>query len=83
MPSKIIEKIILGGSEKQLKGNAVTGDREHGFMRGKPFLSKLVYDKITCLVDQGKPVDGIFLDFSKNFNCVSQNSGQYVQHTAG
>lgn len=34
------------------------------------------YDKITYLADQGKPVDGIFLDFSKAF-CTAACSIPY------
>ena len=36
--------------------------------------NKLVYDKITQLVDQRKPVDVIFLDFSKAFDSVSHST---------
>ncbi|NXA15334.1 CADH7 protein, partial [Sapayoa aenigma] len=55
------------------KGNAVMGHSQHSFMRGKPCLSNLIYfyDRVTHLVDQGKPVDVIFLDFSNAFNTVS------------
>ncbi|KAJ7415086.1 hypothetical protein BTVI_39461 [Pitangus sulphuratus] len=44
-----------------------------GFMRIKSSLSNLFsfYDKITHLVDQGKPFTIIFWDFSKAFNTVS------------
>lgn len=50
-------------------------------MRGK---SNLIYFfvKITHLVDQGKLVGVIFLDFSKAFDSVSQHPMQNVQHTA-
>ncbi|KAJ7413878.1 RNA-directed DNA polymerase from mobile element jockey-like protein [Pitangus sulphuratus] len=73
VPGKVMEKIILGSIEKHLKDNAVIGHSQHGFMRGKFCLSNLVsfYDKVTHLVDQGKPVDAIFLDFSKTFDTVS------------
>lgn len=42
MPSKIMEKIVLGVTEKQLKDNAVIG--QHGFMSGKS-CSINFYDK--------------------------------------
>jgi len=73
VPDKIMEKIILGVTEKHLKDSAVIGHTQHGFMRGRSCLTNLIsfYDKVTHLVDQGKPVNVIFLDFSKAFNAVS------------
>ena len=32
-----------------------------------------VYDKVTCLVDEGKAVNVVYLDFSKVFDIVSHN----------
>ncbi|TRZ07504.1 hypothetical protein HGM15179_019602 [Zosterops borbonicus] len=48
VPGKIMEKIILGGTEKYLEDNAVIGQSQPGFMRGKSCLSNLIsfYDKI-------------------------------------
>ncbi|RMC19034.1 hypothetical protein DUI87_03638 [Hirundo rustica rustica] len=64
VPGIIMEKIVLEGTEKQLKGNAVIGHSPYRSMRGKFCLSNPIsfYD-ITGLVDQGMPVDVIF---SKN-----------------
>jgi len=47
---KIMEKIILGVTEKHLKDNAVIGQSQHGFTKGKTFLTNLIhiYDKVTC-----------------------------------
>ncbi|KAJ7411160.1 hypothetical protein WISP_103964 [Willisornis vidua] len=47
MPGKVMEKIILGGIEKHLKDNVVTGHTQRGYMRGKSCLSNLTsfYDK--------------------------------------
>ncbi|KAJ7410048.1 rna-directed dna polymerase from mobile element jockey-like [Pitangus sulphuratus] len=71
---KIRKKIILGFIEKDLKDHKVIGHSHHGFIRGKSCLSNLISfdDKVTHLVDQGKPVD-IFLDFNKAFDTVSHN----------
>ncbi|PKU48196.1 rna-directed dna polymerase from mobile element jockey-like [Limosa lapponica baueri] len=33
----------------------------------------IFYDKVTCLVDEGKAVDVVYLDFSKAFDTVSHN----------
>ncbi|KAJ7415951.1 hypothetical protein WISP_75089 [Willisornis vidua] len=68
-----MEKIILGCAEKHLKNNAVIGHSQHDFMRGKFCLPNLIffYGKVTHLAGQGKPVNVIFLDFSKVFDIVS------------
>uniref|UniRef100_A0A8B9I3M3 Reverse transcriptase domain-containing protein n=1 Tax=Anser brachyrhynchus TaxID=132585 RepID=A0A8B9I3M3_9AVES len=68
-----MEKMILEVIEAHLGDNAVIGPSQHGFMRVRSCLTNLIsfYDKITHLVDQGKPADVIFLDFSKAFDTVS------------
>ena len=33
----------------------------------------LFYDKVTCLVDEGKAVDVVYLEFSKAFDTVPHN----------
>ncbi|KAJ7401309.1 RNA-directed DNA polymerase from mobile element jockey-like protein [Pitangus sulphuratus] len=71
-----MEKIILGIVEKHMKDNTVIGHSQHSFMRVKSCSSNLIsfYDKITHLVDQGKPADVIFLEFSKAFDPVSHRN---------
>ena len=63
---KIMEKAILEVIEKHLRDNAVIGHSQHGFIRGKLCLTNLIsfYDKVTNLVDQGKPVVVVVWDFS-------------------
>lgn len=41
-------------------------------MKGKSCLTNLIsfYDKVTWLVDEGKAVDAVFLDFIKAFDTV-------------
>jgi len=41
-------------------------------MKGKSCLTNLitVYDQVICLVDEGKAVDVVYLDFSKAFDPV-------------
>ncbi|PKU43116.1 rna-directed dna polymerase from mobile element jockey- hypothetical protein [Limosa lapponica baueri] len=48
---------------------------QHGFMRGRSCLTNLIsfYDKVNRLVDEGKAVDVVYLDFSKVFDTVSHS----------
>jgi len=45
---------------------------QHGFMNGRSCLTNLIlfYDKVTRLVDEGKAVDVVYLNFSKAFETV-------------
>ncbi|RMC17335.1 hypothetical protein DUI87_05916 [Hirundo rustica rustica] len=72
LPGKIMGMIIPRVIETHLKDKAVTGHSQLAFMSGKSCLSNLIffYDKITHIVDQGKPTDAIFWDFSKAFNIL-------------
>ncbi|GAB0184253.1 hypothetical protein GRJ2_000890600 [Grus japonensis] len=44
-------------------------------MKSRSCLTNLIffYDKVTCLVDEGKAVDVVHLDFSKAFDTVSHS----------
>ena len=48
---------------------------EHGFTKGRSCLTSLIsfYDLVTRLVDEGKAVDAVYLDFSKAFDTVSHS----------
>ncbi|KAK4831372.1 hypothetical protein QYF61_017503 [Mycteria americana] len=49
--------------------------RQHGFRKGRSCLTNLIsfYDKVTRLMDEGKAVDVVYLDFSKAFDTVSHS----------
>ena len=71
VPGKVMERILLGDITSQMKH--MTGKSQHRFTRGKSCLTNLIafYNKVTCLVDVGRAVDIVDLDFSKAFNMVS------------
>ncbi|PKU33812.1 rna-directed dna polymerase from mobile element jockey-like [Limosa lapponica baueri] len=45
------------------------------FMKGRSCLTNLISfnDKVTCLVDEGKAVSVVYLDFSKAFDTISHS----------
>lgn len=47
----------------------------YGFMKGKSFLTNLIFFKIemTCSVDEGKDVDVVYPDFSKTFDAITHS----------
>ena len=67
-----MEWIISGVITDQLKVNEEIRPSQHGFMNGRSCLTYLIsfYDKVTRLVDEGKAVNVIYLDFSKAFDTV-------------
>ncbi|GAB0196694.1 hypothetical protein GRJ2_002134700 [Grus japonensis] len=60
---------------RHVHDNQVTGPSQRGFMKGRSYLTNLIsfYDKVTCLVDEGKAVDVVYLDFNKAFNTLSHS----------
>ena len=66
VPGKIMERFILNALTGRVKDNQWIRPSQHGFMTGRSCLTNLIsfYDKVTHLVDEGKAVDGVYLDFS-------------------
>ena len=48
---------------------------QHEFTKGRSCLTNLIsfYDPVTRLLDEGKAVDVVYLDFSKAFDAVSHS----------
>ncbi|GAB0186519.1 mitochondrial enolase superfamily member 1 [Grus japonensis] len=67
VPGKVMEQIILSSITWHVQDNQVIRPSQHGFMKGRSCLTNLMsfYEKVTCLVDEGKAVHVVYLDFSK------------------
>ncbi|KAK4827657.1 hypothetical protein QYF61_020429 [Mycteria americana] len=70
-----MEQIILSASLCHVQDNQVIRPSQHGFMKGRSCLTNLFsfYDKVTRLVDEGKAVDAVYLDFSKASVTISHS----------
>ncbi|KAK4822666.1 hypothetical protein QYF61_019033 [Mycteria americana] len=75
VPEKIMEQFILSELSRHVQANQGIRPSQCGFMKGKSCLTNLIsfYDQMTCLVDEGKAVDVIYLDFSKAFDTISHS----------
>ena len=69
-----MEQIILSATTGHIQDNQVVRPSQHGFRKGRSCLTNLIsYDKVTRLVDEGKAVAVVYLDFSKAFDTVSHS----------
>ncbi|KAK4816346.1 hypothetical protein QYF61_015660 [Mycteria americana] len=75
VPGEIMERFILNALNRHVQANQRIRPSQHGFMKGRSCLTNLIsfYDQVTHLVDEGKAVDVIYLDFSKAFDTVSHS----------
>ncbi|KAK4825195.1 hypothetical protein QYF61_025123 [Mycteria americana] len=72
VPGKIMEQFILSVLNRHVQANQGIRPSQHGFMKGRSCLTNLIsfHEQVTHLVDEGKAVDVIYLDFSKAFDAV-------------
>jgi len=72
VPDKIMERFTLSALTWHVKDNQEIRPSKHGLMKGRSCLANLIsfYDQVTRLMDEGKAVDVIYLDFSKAFDTV-------------
>ena len=66
---KTMEKLIKGRITEHLNANSLINDSQHGFTAGRSCLTNLL-TSLTSHVDQGLPVDVLYLYFSKAFDKV-------------
>ncbi|KAK4813674.1 LOW QUALITY PROTEIN: hypothetical protein QYF61_017641 [Mycteria americana] len=72
---KLKEQIILSAITWHVEDNQGIKPSQHGFRKGRSCLTNQIsfYDKVICLVDEGKAVDAVYLEFSKAFDTVSHS----------
>ncbi|GAB0198268.1 hypothetical protein GRJ2_002292200 [Grus japonensis] len=70
-----MEQITLSAIAWHVRDNQVIRPSQHEFMKGRSCLINLIsfYDQVTCLVDEGKAADVVYLDFSKTFDTISHS----------
>ncbi|KAJ7410587.1 RNA-directed DNA polymerase from mobile element jockey-like protein [Willisornis vidua] len=70
VPGRVMEQIT-----QHLQDGHGLRHSQHGFRKGRSCLTNLIsfYNQVTCLVDKGKAVDVVYLDFSKAFDTVSRS----------
>ena len=70
---KLLEKIIRKHILAFLTENNLLSEHQHGFCEKKSCMTNLLesLEDITSMIDEGIPVDEIFMDFTKAFDKVS------------
>lgn len=69
---KIMESILKDNILAHLDKHSLINDSQHGFSKGRSCLTNLLVfmEEVTCSLDEGNPVDVIYLDFAKAFDKV-------------
>jgi len=72
---ELMEQFILSGITWCTQDNQAIRPSQHAFMKSRSCLTNLIFfcDKVTCLVDEGKTVAVVYLDFSETFDTVSHS----------
>ncbi|XP_033627765.1 uncharacterized protein LOC117290458 [Asterias rubens] len=69
--SKVIETILRDAIMEHLTAHRLISDSQHGFLEASCLTNLLTFlELVTKTVDDGNPVDAVYLDFSKAFNRV-------------
>jgi ribonucleases P/MRP protein subunit RPP40 len=82
---KMLEGIIREEITDYLYTNALLNQTQHGFMKDRSCQTNLLefMDMVTQAVDEGKPVDAVYLDFSKAFDKISHPKLMQKLHAYG
>ena len=69
---KLLEEFIRDQIVNHMTENNLYSECQHGFRKKRSCVTQLleVYDKITEMIDDGKSVDIVYLDFRKAFDSI-------------
>ena len=69
---KILEQFVRDGIVNHMTENGLYSECQHGFRKSRSCVTQLieVYDKLTELIDDGKSIDIVYLDFRKAFDSI-------------
>ena len=70
--SKVFESLLRDSIIGFLKKHILIKESQHGFVEGRSCLTNMLLflEKVTKYIDEGNPVDVLYLDFSKAFDRV-------------
>ena len=82
---KVYEKVVRNHLVSFIERNNLFNPNQHGFRAGRSCLSQLLahQDNITRLLEMGKNVDVVYLDFSKAFDKVDFDITLWKLHQLG
>ena len=71
--SNVLEKIVRDSMIDHLRANSLLSNKQFGFLKHRSVNLQMiaVLDEWTKCLDQGAPVDVVYLDFMKAFDKVS------------
>ena len=69
---KVMERIVKDNIVKHMEEHDIIKGSQHGFTKGRSCLTNLLefFEEVFEKIDEGKPVDVIYLDFAKAFDKV-------------
>eukprot|EP00061_Rhincodon_typus_P012719 g38626.t1 len=69
---KLLEKILRDKIYTHLEANGRISNRQYGFVRRKSCLTNLIefFEEMMKMIDEGKVIDVVYMDFSKAFDKV-------------
>ena len=79
MVGELLERILRDRIYSHLEISGHISERQHGFVKGRSCLTNLIefFEEVTKMIDEGRAVGVVYMDFSKAFDKVPH--GRLVQ----